>query len=152
MGQEGRESSVGPAPPQGGASTPAPTAMMPGTLACPTYGTQHAINRGADGRVLPDVPELRPLDAWVHAHDLGLHRFMHTKVCRHRSKRILPESALGVCSSQPESYFIHRIVASHQHHNLGYCATIFIFVGAKGDPPGKHMPFRVHERKGLFIA
>src|SRR2546428_3430847 len=102
-------------------------------------------------RILPDVPELRPLYSWIDADNMGLHRLVHAKVCRQSCERILPEFTLRPGCSQAKAQFICRIVGAHQQLNLSDGATI-LFIGAKGDPASKHMSLRIHKREGFLVG
>ncbi len=50
-----------------GGNTPACGNSMCVALEHPAYWCQRFVQRGADGRILPDVPESRPLDPGIDA-------------------------------------------------------------------------------------
>src|SRR5205085_6247959 len=96
----------------------------------PAQWSKHCVQRGADTSILPDVPELRPLDSWINAHNAGLHRFYHSKMSCHRGERDLPKPALRARGAEAEAQFIDQVVGTDEHLNLGNGRAI-LFVSAK---------------------
>ena len=117
---------------------------MRDALERPAYRCQHPVQHRADGRILPDIPGLCPLQLWIETAFVYLDRRIHSEVCCQRSERILPEAIFTSGAQEAETKFINWVVGTQQDLDVDD-RTAVLSKDTKGDPGRSRVIFRRHQ-------